>query len=293
MSTSSGVSTGWANSLISRPHTGSNLEPEARLPDRAFFISLGLFLWAAGNPLAEAKPRCTTDGIDERVSVSHVYDGDTLTLRDGRRLRLIGADAPEMGRDGDPSEPMAIAARDYLRRLIFSGGQTLQLHYDRERQDRYGRTLAHAFLPDGTSVTARLLGSGYARHFAVPPNLWLGDCYQAAAADARTAQLGIWGLQRYQVKESASLSPRIRGFNVVAGSVTKIGAGRQNIWINLQGQFALRVEKDDLHYFKDWNFSELVGQRLEAAGWIYQRKGQLRMQIRHPSALRKLAAAAG
>jgi hypothetical protein len=100
-------------------------------------------------------------------------------------------------------------------------------------------------------------------------------------------------LERYQTRESATLSPRVRGFNIVAGSVTRIGTGRQNIWINLQGQFALRIDNDDLGYFKDWNLSELVGQRLEAAGWVYQRKGQLRMQIRHPSALRKLAAPAG
>jgi micrococcal nuclease len=284
---------GWANSRITRPGMGANLEPEARLSDRAFFILLGVFLWATCNPIAEAKPRCTTDRVDERVGVSHVYDGDTLTLRDGRRLRLIGADAPEMGRDGNPSEPMAIAARDYLRRLIFSGGQRLELHYDKERQDRYGRTLAHAFLSDGTSITASLLGDGYARHLAVPPNLWLGDCYQAASADARTNQLGIWALERYQVRESASLSPRTRGFNVVAGSVTRIGKGQANTWINLQGQFALRIEKDDLGYFKDWDFSELVGQRLEAAGWVYQRKGQLRMQVRHPSALRKPIGPAG
>jgi len=293
VSTNSGVNTGWANSRNLARCVVADVESKARRSGRFLLCCWVFFLWATANPLTEAKPRCTTDRVDDRVSISHVFDGDTLTVSDGRRVRLIGADAPEMGRDGNLSEPMAIAARDYLRRLIFSAGQTLELHYDSERQDHYGRTLAHAFLPDGSNVTARLLEEGYARHLAVPPNLWLAECYKSAAADARAKHLGVWTLEAYQVRESTQLSPRIRGFNVVAGSVTRIGKGRENIWINLQGGFALRIQRSDLRYFQDWNFSDLVGQRLEAAGWIYQRNGQLRMQVRHPTALRKVAAASG
>src|SRR5688572_831509 len=59
--------------------------------------------------------------------VTAVYDGDTLTCRDGTRVRLAGVDAPEMGRcrrgrmcvPGDP-----VRARAALRGLAL--GQTIR-----------------------------------------------------------------------------------------------------------------------------------------------------------------------
>ncbi len=56
----------------------------------------------------------------ERVSVTHVYDGDTIKLDDGRKIRLIGINATESGRAGQPDQPFAAEARDRLRSLIKS-----------------------------------------------------------------------------------------------------------------------------------------------------------------------------
>ena len=58
-----------------------------------------------------AAPPCAPDRIDARVSVTHVVDGDTVKLADGRTLRFIGVDTPEIGHEGRPSQPFAAEAR--------------------------------------------------------------------------------------------------------------------------------------------------------------------------------------
>ena len=241
-------------------------------------------LLAAGTAPRDA---CHTDRIDARVQVRFVPDGDTLVLSDGRKLRLIGINAPELGRDGRPHEPGALAARDLLRRTLFAQrGKTLALRYDRERQDRYGRLLAHAFLADGRNLTALLLDQGAGFHIVVPPNDWSYRCYHERAQAARKAARGVWRMKAWQAMPSRDLDQRTRGYRIVRGRVVRIGDSRTARWINLEGRFALRLPREDLEYFKELDIDTLQGKEIEAQGWIYARKGELRMNLRHPDQLR-------
>ena len=43
----------------------------------------------------------------QRRSVARVIDGDTLRLAGGDSLRLVGVNTSEIGRDGEPDEPLA------------------------------------------------------------------------------------------------------------------------------------------------------------------------------------------
>lgn len=251
-------------------------------------MSGAIFLSGPWHAQAGSGTPCAADRIDERVRVSHVYDGDTLKLHDGRRVRLIGVNTPEIGRNGQSSEPMAITSRDYLRRLLFANEQMLDLRYDQNRHDRHGRTLAHAFLPDGTNIAARLLEQGMAHQMAVPPDLWSSRCYEKLSSAARSQRRGLWALPGFQAQAAGGLSPRTRGVHVVAGRVTRVGRGEHTTWIELDGRLALRIEDQDLEYFRAWQINRLPGKKLEAIGAVYQRKGQLRMRVRHPSALRRL-----
>jgi hypothetical protein len=58
------------------------------------------------------------------------------------------------------------------------------------------------------------------------------------------------------------------------------------VWINLAGDFALRIERADLPQFQGFDLDGLAGSDIEAQGWVYARNGQLRMPLRHPTALR-------
>lgn len=232
---------------------------------------------------AAAAPECPADRIDREVTVAHVYDGDTVRLAGGDDLRLVGIDTPELGRDGAPDEPFAVAARDALVRLLATHDDRLGLHLAEERRDRYGRLLAHAYLPDGRSVARALLERGLALRVTVPPNTRHHRCYAAAEAEAREAGRGLWRLQRYHGVAAAALGPDAGGFHVVRGRIQRVGESRQAFWLELDG-LTLRLAKDDLAaYFEGLEPRALTGRRLRVRGWIYRAGGQARMNLRHPA----------
>ena len=84
--------------------------------------------------------------------VISVPDGDSLQLRDGRRVRLLGIDAPEKGRC------MAEEAREQLSYL--ARGKHVRLK-DRVTDD-YGRVLANVFV-GGKLIQAIMIRDGLAR----------------------------------------------------------------------------------------------------------------------------------
>lgn len=238
--------------------------------------------------VAAAQP-CAADRIDERVRISFVQDGDTLMLQDGRRLRLIGINTPELGQRDRGPQPGAIAARDRLRQLVFANRQQLQLRYDQERHDRYGRLLAHAFFTDGGNVVEQLLSEGAGAQLVVPPNTWQAGCYREAARAARTQGRGIWALPDYRPTPAERLTLRSEGFHILRGRVSHVSDSVSATWINLAGNAALRIERADLEQFRGVDFAALPGRDIEAQGWIQVRNGQPRMTLRHPAALEILA----
>ncbi|MDH5185190.1 MAG: thermonuclease family protein, partial [Gammaproteobacteria bacterium] len=141
------------------------------LSKRAHLIGCALFVFLAllSPPRLFAQP-CLPPVIDEYATVRYVHDGDTLHLTDGRKLRFIGINTPELARDDLPQEPYAVEARQYVRGLLPTGSR-IGLVYGTEREDRHGRVLAHIVLADGSSLNRRMLEHGYAQYIAVPPNL--------------------------------------------------------------------------------------------------------------------------
>jgi micrococcal nuclease len=122
-----------------------------------------------------------------------------VELRDGRLLRYIGVDTPEVRRrDGkqwveDP-EPFGRAATEANRKLV--DGQRVRLEYDVQRYDRYGRTLAYVYVTrlDGDTVMVNewLVRQGLAQPLTIPPNVKYADKFRAAANAARAANVGLW-----------------------------------------------------------------------------------------------------
>ena len=122
--------------------------------------------------------------------VVRVIDGDTLVLAGGIRVRVLGLDAPEMEKDGQPAEFLAHKAKAVLADLTLN--QTITLEYDRLRYDHYCRLLAYLFLPDHTLVNAELVRRGLARVYFIAPNLRYQKEMLIAQQEAIEAQGGIW-----------------------------------------------------------------------------------------------------
>ncbi len=226
---------------------------------------------------------CSLDRTDASVAVSYVYDGDTVKLNDGRKLRFIGINTPEIGHDGGASEPFSHAARNRLQHLIGDG--TIRLRYGKERHDRYGRLLAHPYLADGRSINALLLQEGLATTLVVPPNTWSYVCYQAAERQARGIGVGLWSHPRYRPVSPEKLPSGETGFRLVEGVIEQVIETRNSVWLELAGPMALRIARKDLENFSQWKMGDLVGRRVMARGWPKLRKGKWRMSLRHPAAL--------
>lgn len=233
--------------------------------------------------------RCASpDPVDARAHVRWVVDGDTVELDSGRRVRLIGLDTPEIAYKDRPAEPYADLATEALRGLLSRFGGEVEQRYGRERQDRYDRRLAHLFLPDGASITAALLRQGVGVVLVVPPNTWNLPCYLEAEETARQARRGLWALPGYQPVEATELGRGATGYRLVVGRVLRVGEGGGALWLNLEGGVALRITVDDLDYFPKTDPGAWVGRRVLARGKLYERRGELRMRIRHPAMLKLL-----
>ncbi len=122
--------------------------------------------------------------------VAEVVDGDTVILGTGQRVRLLGIDAPELEREGQPAQFLAHKAKRVLTDL--AEGKRVRLEYDRLRYDRYGRILAFLVLPDGTNLSRELVRQGLAHVYTVPPNMGFRVELLAAQREALAARRGIW-----------------------------------------------------------------------------------------------------
>lgn len=244
-----------------------------------------LFLPAVTPPLHAVEAFCGLDRADEKARVDYIYDGDTIRLRDGRKVRLIGVNTPELGRDGQPDEPLADTARAKLAQLA-KPHTVVQLRYDQQRRDSYGRTLAHLFLLDGTNVQRVMLTSGLATAIAIPPNLWHLECHLGAEASAQAARRGLWSLARYQPIAAETLAANASGFHLITGQVRRIKKGRKALWLQLTKRVSVRIPHDDAPHFTKHPPDELKGRRVLARGWVTPRRSGVGMTIRHPSALR-------
>lgn len=251
------------------------------------WLILPLLLLLASANLA-ADPLCPPTKIDRTATVTYVFDGDTVRLKDGEKVRFIGINTPELARKGKPAQPLASAATAYLKQLLNAAGNRISLRYDNERRDRYGRLLAYVYTTDGDSIAARLLEAGLATTLFVPPNLSALSCFQLVEASARLQKRGLWAKQTYQPIETRQLANTERGFRIIRGRVQRVGVGRRNIWLNLPGNVAVRIAKKDLIYFRHPDPRDLQGHTIIARGWLYERKGQRRLQVRHPYALEVL-----
>ena len=137
---------------------------------------------------------CTPTGNADWVTVRHVNDGDTIVLSDGRRVRYIGIDTPEIDHENNRAEAFGYEAREVNRKLVTSG--KIRLVVDRETQDRYGRTLAYVYLPDGTLVNSEMLRLGLAVVFYKRPNTSLFSEMLAVQREAMKNGRGLWKTAR-------------------------------------------------------------------------------------------------
>jgi micrococcal nuclease len=121
--------------------------------------------------------------------VQRVIDGDTVAIAGVGTVRLIGVDAPETVDPRKPVEYFAKEAGAFLRLLIQN--KVVRLAYDQQRVDKYGRTLAYLYLPDGMFVNAEIVKQGYGHAYTAFPFRFMED-FRGYEREARAANRGLW-----------------------------------------------------------------------------------------------------
>ncbi|NYF97875.1 thermonuclease family protein [Janibacter cremeus] len=124
-------------------------------------------------------------GPDTTATVARIVDGDTLDVRyDGEthRVRLLNIDTPEIGGNGKDGECLADEATQFLKQRL-PVGSSVDLEWDSDHEDRYGRQLRGVFDDEGF-VNADVVRNGLAVPMHIEPNdrfrRRIDDAYAAA-----------------------------------------------------------------------------------------------------------------
>ncbi len=143
------------------------------------------------------------DLLPMQATVMRVIDGDTIEvlLEKGqlrKTVRLRGIDAPEVATFIHAAQPMSNEAKKLLGSLTIN--KNIELQFDTEFHDLYGRTLAYVHLGDGTDVQKQLLEEGVVRVIGSIPFSRRAD-YELSEAEAKKQRRGLW-------KDEASISSK-------------------------------------------------------------------------------------
>jgi micrococcal nuclease len=142
--------------------------------------------------MAAAPPKGGWPIPPKTSTVKSVYDGDTVTLATGDKIRLRWVNTPELR----PLEAYGIEAREATVRFVQNQKIRLIMASENPR-DTYGRVLAGIETDDG-DLSLHLIEVGVAHLFIIPPDETELKPFIAAQSKARAANRGIWSTDRYR-----------------------------------------------------------------------------------------------
>jgi endonuclease YncB( thermonuclease family) len=219
-----------------------------------------------------------------RIKIVEVVDGDTLLLDNGRYLRLIGIDTPEIRKKTsqgfvyDPA-PFSLEAKMFAEEL--AQGKICRVEFDIEAQDKYKRLLGYCFIKEGDEeifLNSELLKEGYAVLYTYPPNTKHVKEFIKAQREAREKGQGLWG--GYEVirpDQADSFAGQIRS---VRGEVLSTYNSGKVVFLNFghdhKTDFTAAIFKNSFKYFADKGIVPEVfykGKVVEVTGRIREYNG--------------------
>jgi endonuclease YncB( thermonuclease family) len=245
----------------------------------AFFMLSPIICYPLSACSLDQSSQFSKKSANQKLKVKFVYDGDTFYLDDGRKVRIIGIDTPELKR---PTEAFSSEARDALRGLLASQQNQVYLQAGKDAYDHYGRLLAHVFLSDGRNVAEWMLSHGFATLLLIPPNVGYLNCYAKAEEYAQNLQLNLWTQRHFKLYIADLLDKQHTGYTRLVARITTVEQHKHSAIIYLRGGLRVKINATDLAYFSLLDWDKLAGQRVSVTG-ILRKKGKFRtLHIRHP-----------
>lgn len=233
-------------------------------------------------PPALSSPSSTLgDRGGEWHRVIRVYDGDTITLENGEKIRLLGINTPEVG-GFKPLEAGGLDARDWLREKIL--GKSIRVELDAEPRDKYKRLLANLFDETGLHLNLELVSQGLATTDIYPPSLKYASALMQAERQAEQQHRGLWALEDHQAKPAEDYLDYPReGWHRFKGVAESLAEGHGWSGFVLRGGLEVHIPEQNLQYFLP--LESYLGKQLEVRGWFSRRGDGNFITVRHPSAL--------
>lgn len=133
----------------------------------------------------------------KEAHITKVVDGDTVYTDKGKKIRIIGLNAPERGK-----EELAEEARERAEDLLLY--KVVYLEEDIEKKDQYDRDLRYIWIekPDNfkyqeikeKNFSAILISEGLAKPYTFKPNDKYSDVFLKLGKEAKKNKTGMWEL---------------------------------------------------------------------------------------------------
>lgn len=252
---------------------------------------LGMFLVvpAHGDLVGDLRACGLTAG--EKEYVSSVVDGDTVILKSGAQVRLVGIQAPKLplGRKDFEPWPLGDEAKTALAALTLH--RNVRLFNSKSRQDRHGRILAHLIVetPGSDLVWAEqhMLEVGLARVYSFADNRLCVENMLRFEREARARHLGMWSDAFYDIRPQWQSGRYLGTFQLVEGKVLDVAEVRTGVYLNFEENwredFSVFIARRDLRRFggKEHELANLKGQWIRVRGWLKLRNGPM-IDVSHP-----------
>jgi len=223
---------------------------------------------------------CPLYAWDQTARLKAVNDGDTITLENGRLVRLIGINTPEVNhRKLSKSEPYALEAKALLEKYLRPGDK-LHLIYDHTQKDKYGRLLAYVYSKTGRDLALLQLQHGYAQQWVIGNNDKFWRCVQKAERQARKRKKGIW--QDVKVLSASRLSKSDKGYVYIRGHITAIEESKGSIKLILDRRLVVSISHSNLSRFKNNAIHFSLHDKLLITGKLTFSQDRPKVRLYHP-----------
>ncbi len=230
------------------------------------------------------------------AKVDKVIDAQTILMKDGKIIRLLGIDYPFMA--GDMEGGPALPAKARLEKLL-SEGTDVMLYQNKNREagrlNRMGHVLAHLVIKEkgiskspeipaedfpGAWINGMLVREGLAWTMTDATNPQMATQLYALEDKARKDGKGLWGEQSpFKLLTPENAAQGNGTFRVVEGTVNRAASSKNNLYLN----FGSDMKKDFTVMLspalrkalarKGVEPMGLGGQKVRVRGWLREWNG--------------------
>ncbi len=220
--------------------------------------------------------------------VEKVIDGDTILLKNGKLVRLLGLNTPETKAkvDGEWKEKESVwGKRAYLFSKNILQSEKIRIEYDREKKDIYGRLLGYVFLED-SFINQILLSEGLAVIDIRAPNFKYLDQLSLSFKNAKECGRGFWfDLKIISPKDAFKSEGDVVA---VEGKIIDVYNSDKLLFFLLPSEFKFVIFKESSPFLKIKDMIALKDKTIRVTGMVKRYKSSYQMVIHHPYQLEVL-----